>query len=163
LKRKIQLNLARIVVLSITITSIITLLGCGEPASSLPTPLTSTTAISLSIATTPVTPTVNTSSSSSDPPETGIQATPVNGLSLIVTQPQDNYVTNANIIEVMGRSNPDAVISVNDDVTTADDQGNFAINVPLTEGPNTIDIVTSDDAGNQTGVTLVVTYQTGGQ
>ncbi len=107
-------------------------------------------------------PTVNTLSPSSAPSGTGLQSTSVAGLSLVVTQPQDNYITNANTVEVRGRTNPAAVVSVNEGVAIADNQGNFAVTVTLNEGPNIIDVVTSDDAENQTGVTLVVTYAIGG-
>jgi hypothetical protein len=83
-------------------------------------------------------------------------------LSLVVTQPQDDYITDVDTVEVKGHTSPGAVVSVNEDVAIADNQGDFTVTVTLDEGPNIIDVVASDDAGNQTGVTLVVAYTTGG-
>jgi hypothetical protein len=160
LKRKTLLNSVIIAVLAIPTALITLLVACGAPTSS---PAASPQATSPTpSAMTSAPPTVNTLSPSSAPSGTGLQSTSVAGLSLVVTQPQDNYITNANTVEVRGRTNPAAVVSVNEGVAIADNQGNFAVTVTLNEGPNIIDVVTSDDAENQTGVTLVVTYAIGG-
>jgi hypothetical protein len=53
-------------------------------------------------------------------------------------------------------------VSVNEVVTIADANGNFDTAVGLDEGPNVIEIVASDEAGNQASVTLIVTFVKGG-
>jgi maltose-binding protein MalE len=84
------------------------------------------------------------------------------GVSLTVSEPQDNTITDTPTIDVSGHTNPEAVVSVNDVVTTADANGNFTTTISLNEGPNTIEVVASDQEGNQASVTLIVTLVKGG-
>jgi len=83
-------------------------------------------------------------------------------ISLTVSEPQDNTITDESTIEVKGQTNPGAVVSVNEVVTIADANGNFDATVSLDEGPNTIEIIASDEAGNQASATLIVTLIKGG-
>ena len=84
------------------------------------------------------------------------------GISLTVSEPQDNTVTDVATVEVKGQTNAGAVVSVNEVVTTADANGSFEATVGLDEGPNTIEIVASDEAGNEASATLIVTLVKGG-
>jgi hypothetical protein len=84
------------------------------------------------------------------------------GISLTVSEPEDNTITDVATIEVEGHTDPGAVVSVNAVVTIADANGNFDAIVSLNEGPNTIEIVASDETGSQASVTLIVTLVKGG-
>jgi len=79
-------------------------------------------------------------------------------LKLTVTQPEDNIIVDTDRIEVKGTTGPGAVVSANSEFTTADSQGNFVIAVTLDEGPNIIEVLTSDESGNEANLTLMVSY-----
>ena len=79
-------------------------------------------------------------------------------LKLTVTQPEDNVIVDTDRIEVKGTTGPGAVVSANSEFTTADSQGNFVIAVMLDEGPNIIEVFTSDESGNEANLTLTVSY-----
>ena len=87
---------------------------------------------------------------------------PETGFFLTVTQPADNSVININKVEVRGRTSPGAVVSVNDEITTADTQGIFTNTITLEEGPNIIEVIASDEEGNEARTSLVVTLVKGG-
>lgn len=61
--------------------------------------------------------------------------------------------TNNQSIIVKGYSQPNSNVKIyhnsSSEVTTADDSGNFSINIDLTKGTNTIYAVTTDDSGNE--------------
>ena len=46
-------------------------------------------------------------------------------------------------------------MSVNDQVGTADDQGNFSIPINMEDGPDAIDVIATDGSGNQGEVLLM--------
>ena len=79
-------------------------------------------------------------------------------LKLTVTQPEDNIIVDTDRIEIKGTSGPGAVVSANSEFDTADSQGNFAIAVMLDEGPNIIEVFTSDESGNEANLTVTVSY-----
>lgn len=83
-------------------------------------------------------------------------------ITLTVSEPEDNTITDVPTIEVKGHTNPGAVVSANEVVAIADANGNFDAIVSLDEGPNIIEIVASDEAGNQASVMLIVTLVKGG-
>jgi hypothetical protein len=78
------------------------------------------------------------------------------GISLTISEPQDNTITDVGTIEVKGHTSPGAIVSVNAVVTIADVNGDFDAIVGLEEGPNIIEAVASDETGDQTSVTLIV-------
>lgn len=69
---------------------------------------------------------------------------------------------NSDKVEVRGRTSPGAVVSVNDEIVNADAQGIFTLTVPLEEGLNILEVVASDDAGNEAKVSLTVALVKGG-
>jgi hypothetical protein len=79
-------------------------------------------------------------------------------LSVSFTSPQNEAVVSAPQVVVAGNAPPETVISVNDAIVVVDASGAFSTTVPLQEGPNELDIVASDPAGNQARSRLVVTY-----
>jgi len=98
-------------------------------------------------------------------PVGGTQPSPVTAgtqLKLTVTEPGDNVVVDTDKIEVKGTTGPDAVVSVNNEIATADSLGNFAVTIMLEEGPNIVEVFTSDESGNEANLTLIVSYLKGG-
>ena len=87
-------------------------------------------------------------------------ATPtVPALSLVVTVPQDEVVVKDAILRVVGRTNPDAVVSVNGEIVrTVDVEGNFSTLVSLVEGPNLLEVIATDYRGGQASQVLTVIY-----
>jgi hypothetical protein len=81
--------------------------------------------------------------------------------SLIVkfNSPTDEAVVDEPQVEVVGEAPPDTVISVNDSIVVVEASGHFSLLVPLQDGPNELDIIASDPAGNQAATRLIVTYE----
>ena len=83
-------------------------------------------------------------------------------LFLTVTQPLDGEQVTTSSILVGGTTNPGAVVSVlvNDDVMIADveQNGSFSVTVTLEEGPNFIEVIASDQQGNEKSSTIAVIY-----
>ena len=81
------------------------------------------------------------------------------GLPLSVLWPLDEAVVSTSSIEVMGTTGPGNVVSVNDVIVIAGEDGSFKAVIPLEEGPNLLEVVASDEAGNETWVTLTIGYE----
>lgn len=62
----------------------------------------------------------------------------------------------------MGRTSPEAIVSVNNEITIADTQGTFATTITLAEGPNIVEVIASDEEGNEARTSLTVTLVKGG-
>jgi len=97
--------------------------------------------------------------SASSPKDTSGTSLPTDGagLFLTVTEPQDNTITSADSIDVKGRTSPGATVSVNEEIVSAVNEGNFVITIGLDEGINTIEVHASDETGKEAQVTLIVT------
>ena len=63
-------------------------------------------------------------------------------------------------VPLIGITEPGAVVSISLDgeieIADVDDDGHFSVNVVLADGPNYIEVVASDQTGNQVYTTLVV-------
>ena len=100
-------------------------------------------------------------------PTTDIQPTPTlitapepsGTLWLQVLSPQDEAVVNTPQVDVIGSAPAGAVISVNDEILIVGDDGQFKTTVSLDEGPNLIEIIASDDNGNETSLILTIIYE----
>jgi hypothetical protein len=83
-------------------------------------------------------------------------------LFLEISQPSDGAHVSTSTVIVTGRTIPDAVVSllVNEEIEIADvDQnGNFSVNIYLEEGPNLVEVIASDQYGNENSVIIVVSY-----
>jgi len=89
-----------------------------------------------------------------------ISATDSSGtLTLQVLSPQDEAVVNTPQVDVIGSAPAGAVISINDDILIVGADGQFKTTVALDEGPNLIEVVASDDNGNETSFILTITYE----
>lgn len=85
-------------------------------------------------------------------------ATPA-GFFLDVVAPKDESVVQESLVQVSGRTVPDAVVSVNGQPVDVDASGNFSATVTLENGPNWIEVIASDFWGTQqfTAVSLIYT------
>ena len=79
-------------------------------------------------------------------------------LSLLVFSPEDNIVVEESQLEVTGRASPDATVSINGQVADMEDSGEFSASVSLMEGPNLLEVIASDLAGNLLFEVLTVVY-----
>ena len=77
-------------------------------------------------------------------------------LPLTVISPADSATLSTNTITVQGQTSPGATVTVDDQTDLADANGNFSINISLSNGPNAIDVVATDDNGDTSEVLLVV-------
>jgi uncharacterized protein YfaP (DUF2135 family) len=80
------------------------------------------------------------------------------GLSLKVTNPQDESIVYAFETVVAGVTSPDAVVSVNGMLVDVDAEGKFSTTVSLEEGPNSIEVIASDYEGHKASQILTVIY-----
>ena len=80
-------------------------------------------------------------------------------LTVTIASPENEAVVNAAQVDITGQAPPETVISIDDVIAVVDGSGQFSIPVPLQEGPNELDIVASDPAGNEASARLVVTYE----
>jgi len=76
-----------------------------------------------------------------------------------VISPQDEAVVTTPQVDVIGSAPAGAVVSVNDEIIIVDNDQQFQTTLSLDEGPNLIEIVASDDNGNETSLILTVTYE----
>jgi hypothetical protein len=124
----------------------------------------------------PLTPTTNSNTSGTIPviplseeviPTTILQLTPTHisvpepsgTIWLQLFSPQDEAIVNTPQVEVIGSVPARAVVSVNDDILLVGDDQQFKTTVALDEGPNLIEILASDENGNEASLILTVTYE----
>jgi hypothetical protein len=93
----------------------------------------------------------NSLTASSQTPDITQQAVP-----LTISQPSDGASLTDISISVQGQTEPGAVVQVNDETDLADAQGNFSIPLDLVDGINYIDVIASDENGNEGEVLLSV-------
>ena len=78
---------------------------------------------------------------------------------LQVLSPQDEAVINIPQVDVIGSVPAGTVVSINDEILIVGDDQQFKTTVSLDEGPNLIEILASDDNGNEMSLLLTVTYE----
>jgi len=93
-----------------------------------------------------------------------VTPTPTPGLSLFITSPEDNSISNQEAIEVKGKTAPEAVVVIlyqeGEKILEADENGNFKTEISLAGGSNEIKIAAYDQEGNEVSKTLMVVYST---
>ena len=78
---------------------------------------------------------------------------------LEVISPEVNSIVRSPEISVAGRASPDATVSVNGQLADMDVSGKFGSrSLPLEEGPNLIEVIASDLAGDVRTLILMVIY-----
>ena len=152
--------------LLLLLTIVISIAGCAEkeatPTSSPAPTLTPTQQPSPTVTSTPVpTPTPKPTSTTTTTPTLPPTTTPT-ALFLVITQPTDGAQVSASNIGVTGKTIPGAVVSVsiNDEIeiVTVGQDGKFTVRVTLEEGPNIIEVIASDQQGNEKSATVTVIY-----
>ena len=84
---------------------------------------------------------------------------PALGLTLTILEPQDEAVVKESLLRVVGRTAPDAVVSINGRIIRAiDEDGSFTTVISLAEGPNLVEVIATDYQGNQVNKVLTVIY-----
>jgi len=80
---------------------------------------------------------------------------------LDIASPEDNATINgdSNTVGVNGKTLEDVSVTINDRYVVVRSDGSFSYNYPLNEGDNTIRILATDLAGNQTLIERRVKYQ----
>lgn len=71
---------------------------------------------------------------------------------LSVDRPSNNSVVTKDQIEVAGKSDPDATLSINDEPVQINQEGKFDIKVPLSPGLNTLTVVATNKFKKQSTV-----------
>ncbi|MFQ5872234.1 MAG: hypothetical protein ACE5JL_00330 [Dehalococcoidia bacterium] len=79
-------------------------------------------------------------------------------LFLEILEPTDESIVNEMPLVVVGKTVPDAVVSVDGQTAEVNAQGQFAVLVSLDSGPNLIEVVASDLTGAQESALLAVIY-----
>ena len=83
-------------------------------------------------------------------------------LSLEITQPEDGAEVSTSPINVTGKTIPGAVVSASIDDTVeiadVDQNGNFSVTVVLEEGLNLIEVIASDQQGNEKYSSVTIFY-----
>jgi len=79
---------------------------------------------------------------------------------LEITQPADQTtITNeTGKVEILGKTETEADLSINEHFVVIDNNGNFKYTFPLSQGENLINVVATDRAGNQTIKSLTLNY-----
>jgi hypothetical protein len=77
-------------------------------------------------------------------------------LTLKMLSPKDGEVYESNVVEVKGNASPDAVISINDEITIADKEGKFQVTLILPPGLNLIEVLASNIQGDTISFSLMV-------
>lgn len=104
---------------------------------------------SVDTATAVIQPTQTNASSSND----------VAPLTLQILSPQDEAVVDTPQVDVTGSASAGAVVSVNDAILIVGADGRFSTTIDLDEGPNLIEVIASNDNGDEMSVILTVTYE----
>ncbi len=141
----------------------IVLAGCTKPTLqtpqstlSAPSPLVSgspsSPAPTLIVPTIPATTSIVVPGTTTDVSSAPLQT----DLPLKVTSPADAANLSSDIVIVKGQTQPGATVNVNDQVNAADGNGDFSISITLEEGPNAIDVISTDGNGLQGEVLLLV-------
>ncbi len=80
-------------------------------------------------------------------------------VSLQVNSPQDGAVVTTPQVQVSGTASPGAVVTVNDTIILVGADGGFSATVTLDAGPNLVEVIASNDSGDQKTIDMTVTYQ----
>lgn len=72
--------------------------------------------------------------------------------SLTLTSPVENLSTPDSTVEVLGKTDPEATISVNDKLVALDNGGQFFVRIPLISGDNLLTLIATNKSGKSTKI-----------
>ncbi len=78
---------------------------------------------------------------------------------LLVTEPEHESIVSIASLPLSGRTGPNAIVSINGRSVPVDRFGYFSSTVHLDEGPNIIDVVSTNDDGRTLSTVLAVIYR----
>lgn len=81
---------------------------------------------------------------------------PQSPLDIQIEQPVEGQILNLQEIQVVGRTAPGAVVTINDQIIVADGKGNFEIQLSLESGFQVIEIEASNSLGEDKILELTV-------
>ncbi len=143
-------------IFSLPFVAILVLSACGPTPTVIPATLSSNSTQS-GIATAPA---IGVDTAVIEASPTVESAPTVAGaMGLQITSPQDGDIVNTPQVDVIGTALAGTVVSVNDDILVLGEDHQFKSTISLDEGPNLIEVVASDNNGNETSVILTVTYE----
>jgi hypothetical protein len=85
--------------------------------------------------------------------------TPASNFPLTIDTPRDGETVSTSPWLVVGQTQPGALVSVNDAVGFANDEGRFSLPAVLLPGVNVLEVIASNAAGEEVFVILTVVYQ----
>ena len=92
------------------------------------------------------------------------EITPTPNLELLITSPEDNTISEEEMIEVSGQTIAKAIIAIiypdGEKLLEADKDGNFSTEISLVGGDNQIKISAFNNEGDEVNKTLTVVYST---
>lgn len=100
----------------------------------------------------------NTTSDLSNVVTTTIDRTPP---TLVVSSPADNATINdgTHKVTVEGKTDEDMRVTITGRIVVVKADGSFSYSMPLNDGPNKLEVISTDAAGNTTTIVRNVTYQ----
>lgn len=72
---------------------------------------------------------------------------------LVVDSPRNNSVVTQEQVEITGKTDPQATLSINGQVVTINENGSFEVKIPLQFGLNTLTVIATNKFKRQTTVT----------
>ena len=78
---------------------------------------------------------------------------------LVVIEPEDRSTVTEAALRLVGRTGPNAIVSVEGVSVAVDSCGFFAATVSLDPGPNTIDIIATNTDGRELSTALAIIYR----
>lgn len=96
--------------------------------------------------------------------EVEVTPMPAPTLELVITSPENNTISEKEIVELSGQTAPRAIIAITypegEKLLEADEDGSFSTEISLIGGDNLIKISAFNDEGDETTKTLTVVYST---
>lgn len=80
-------------------------------------------------------------------------------LYLRILWPEDGSLVSTPEIELLGEASPGAVVSIGDEIILVPPDGAFRQIIRLEEGPNAIEVVASNIAGDEQSLILTLVYE----
>ena len=78
---------------------------------------------------------------------------------LTILRPFDKYKTNQESIEIVGATDPEAVLSVNNQLVALDKGGTFRFRISLALDTNTVTIIAASKFGKTRSQTLTIYHE----
>jgi cytoskeletal protein RodZ len=78
---------------------------------------------------------------------------------LVITKPENNSIVETDIVDIFGKTDADAVLSLNNEKLTIQTDGNFSTSLKLSEGINNFKFSSVNPYGKETVSVLTIIYR----